>query len=304
MKLIKRIGAFLALIVMMSSFIIPAEAETYGDILKRQYGQPVIDSEMAGDYDDGVTVCYFPGEGIVILYKASKSANQIMVWEVYDSRALESYVSFASSHEAVKTVYFDYSSGDAKQYPSDFSSRSAPNAKKFSNYQDFLRSLTGSNPSNPTAKPTAKKTSKATAKPTAKPTKKPTPKPTKKPTPTPTKAPSWGPWSGWSTTPVTETSTRQVQTNVETTTTVSYTYKHWHYTHRKNGAQNSYAEYKGSEYVSGSGKWEYYTTSTPLKQTDTKDGHKRYKVNGVSWYWETKNEKTETVVYYRYRDLQ
>lgn len=127
---------------------------------------------------------------------------------------------------------------------------------------------------------------------------------TPKPQETGKKTGTWGSWSDWSTAKVTETSTRQVQTEVRTTTKTTYTYKHWHYTHKKNGAQNSYAEYKGSEYVSGSGKWEYYTTSTPLKQTDTKDGHKRYKVNGVSWYYETKNETVESVTYYRYRDLK
>lgn len=114
----------------------------------------------------------------------------------------------------------------------------------------------------------------------------------------------WGSWSDWSTTKVTATDTRQVETKTETVTKTTYTYKHWHYTHKKNGAQNSYAEYKGSQYVEGSGKWEYKTTDKPLKQTDTKDGHKRYKVNGVSWYWETKKETTEKVTYYRYRDLQ
>lgn len=114
----------------------------------------------------------------------------------------------------------------------------------------------------------------------------------------------WGSWSDWGTKKVTANDTRQVETKTETVTKTTYTYKHWHYTHKKNGAQNSYAEYKGSQYVEGSGKWEYYTTSKPLKQTDTKDGHKRYKVNGVSWYWETKKETTEQVTYYRYRDLQ
>ena len=106
---------------------------------------------------------------------------------------------------------------------------------------------------------------------------------------------TWGSWSDWSTTKVTANETRQVETKTETVTKTTYTYKHWHYTHKKNGAQNSYAEYKGSQYVEGSGKWEYKTTDKPLKQTDTKDGHKRYKVNGVSWYFETKKETTEQV---------
>lgn len=117
-------------------------------------------------------------------------------------------------------------------------------------------------------------------------------------------AATWGSWSEWSTTKVTATATRQVETKTETVTKTTYTYKHWHYTHKKNGAQNSYAEYKGSQYVEGSGKWEYYTTSEPLKQTDTKDGYARYKVNGVSWYHETKKETTEEITYYRYRELQ
>lgn len=115
---------------------------------------------------------------------------------------------------------------------------------------------------------------------------------------------TWGSWSDWSTTKVTANDSRQVETKTETVTKTTYTYKHWHYTHKKNGAQNSYAEYKGSQYVEGSGKWEYKTTDKPLKQTDTKDGHKRYRVNGVSWYFETPKETTEQVIYYRYRDLQ
>lgn len=113
---------------------------------------------------------------------------------------------------------------------------------------------------------------------------------------------SWGEWSAWSTQKTTASDTRQVETETRYETTTVYVYRHWHYTHKKNGAQNSYAEYKGSQYVAGSGKWEYYTVSTPLKQTDVKDGRKRYKVNGVSWYNETKQETTQTVVYYRYRD--
>lgn len=115
---------------------------------------------------------------------------------------------------------------------------------------------------------------------------------------------SWGGWSDWSTTKVAASDTRQVETKTENVTKVQYVYKHWHYTHKVNGAQNSYAEYKGSQYVEGSGKWEYYKTDKPLTQTDTKDGHKRYKVGQVSWYWETKSETTEQVTYYRYRDLR
>lgn len=111
----------------------------------------------------------------------------------------------------------------------------------------------------------------------------------------------WSTWSDWSTNATSNTDLKEVETKTEEKVSYTYTYKHWHYKHSENGWQNSYAEYKGSKYVAGSGKWEYKTTTSPLPQDGTKDGHARYRSGGVSWYYQTKNENVETITYYRYR---
>ena len=283
---------------MLASSVTLADNGTYPNILAKYYGVPEILSEGIEIFNEGITICYFPGEAIVLLYKESENAGQINSWTINGINKLEEYVDIALANKAIKTVFLNYSTGEAKQYPDDFSlNLPANNIERYDVYETFLLSLVPKATPEPTKKP-----AQTTPKPAKQPTKAPTQPPTKEP-PTPTPAPVWGSWSEWSTEKVNSSDTRQVETKMETITKTQYTYKHWHYTHKKNGAQNSYAEYKGSQYVSGSGKWEYYTTSTPLKQTDTKDGQKRYKVNGVSWYWETKNEKIEEIIYYRYRDL-
>lgn len=279
--------------------------------LIEQYGTPEQLTENTDTYDEGLTICCFPDEGIVIILKTSENAALLNAWEINDSNAINDYVMRALRSEAVKTVYVDFSDLSAKQYPDDFSSASFPNAVRYNEYEQFLLSLMDRTnekdkddivETDVPAQSTVKNVQKATAKPTRKPTAKPQGTPVI--TISPTRSPSWGNWSEWSTTKAMATDTCQVETRTETKTKVQYTYKHWHYTHKENGPQNSYAEYKGSKYVEGSGKWEYYRTDTPLKQTDTKDGYKRYKVNGVSWYWETKNETVEEITYYRYRELQ
>lgn len=150
----------------------------------------------------------------------------------------------------------------------------------------------------------------ATAKPTAVPTARPTAVPTAKPaapTATPTKVPAqWGAWSAWSTTPVSASSTRQVETEVrnEKTTVTKYNYNRWTYFNTAAGyIYYSYAQYMGSEYKKDSGKWEYKTTDTPLAKNKVIDGVQEYVGH---WFNEKQStqETTKQVTYYRYRDLK
>lgn len=101
---------------------------------------------------------------------------------------------------------------------------------------------------------------------------------------------TWGEWSNWSSTSVSASSTRQVETR-----TVYYYYR-WHYYNTKhNSWYNHYNEYTGSEYKAGSGEWQYKTTTEPLDYAGTVSGHKYY-----SGYWYLQSTGTE----YRYRDLK
>lgn len=116
----------------------------------------------------------------------------------------------------------------------------------------------------------------------------------------------WSAWTQWSTTPVSSSSTRQVETKVETeyTTTKSYSYSRWHYYNTGWGKwAYSYTDYTGSNYKAGSGSWEYKTTTEPLAKVGTIDGHQKY---SDYWWNETVSNKQEAhqVTYYRYRDLQ
>lgn len=157
-----------------------------------------------------------------------------------------------------------------------------------------------------TAKPTAVPTARPTAVPTARPTAVPTAKPAA-PTATPTKVPAqWGAWSAWSTTPVSASSTRQVETEVrnEKTTVTKYNYNRWTYFNTAAGyIYYSYAQYMGSEYKKDSGKWEYKTTDTPLAKNKVIDGVQEYVGH---WFNEKQStqETTKQVTYYRYRDLK
>lgn len=116
----------------------------------------------------------------------------------------------------------------------------------------------------------------------------------------------WSAWTQWSTTPVSSSATRQVETKVETeyTTTKSYTYSRWYY--YNTGWEkwtHSYTDYTGSNYKPGSGSWQYKTTTEPLSKVNTIDGRQQY---SGGWWNETVSNKQEAhqVTYYRYRDLQ
>ncbi len=134
-----------------------------------------------------------------------------------------------------------------------------------------------------------------------------TPKPataTPKPV-TPTPEPQYGPWSAWSTTAVSASSTRQVETKQETEPVYAtrYTYNRWKY---YNTAYNTWyyssVQYMGTSYQAGSGVWEYKTTDSPLPKTKLVDGAQQYEGR---WYNQGTTQVqtgTITVTYYRYRD--
>ena len=138
----------------------------------------------------------------------------------------------------------------------------------------------------------------------------PTPKPvTPKPvTPKPVTQPpkTWGSWSSWSTNPVSASSTRQVETKVETEyySVTVYHYSRWkYYNTGYNMWYYSYAQYTGSNYKSGSGEWQYKTTYEPLSTNGSADGHTRY----VDYWWNQTTgteQKSRQVTYYRYRDYK
>ena len=159
------------------------------------------------------------------------------------------------------------------------------------------------------ATPTPRPTATPTPKPTATPTPKPTATPTPKPTPTP--APVWGAWSGWSTTAVSASSTRQVETKVESVAVygTKYSYNRWTYTNINGGTNWSYAYYVGSFYA-GNGRWEYASAMSPFPSAGSVDGQARYQgASGYSGYWYNPSTSqvqtgTKNVTYYRYRDLQ
>lgn len=159
---------------------------------------------------------------------------------------------------------------------------------------------------------TPKPTPVPTPKPTAVPTPKPTAVPTPKPTATPTPVPVWGAWSGWSTTAVSASSTRQVETKVESVPVygTKYTYNRWTYKSTDGKTWWSYVKYTGSSYVSGSGYWQYASSMSPFPSSGSVDGRTRYKgANGYSGYWYNQSTSqvqtgTNNITYYRYRDLQ
>ena len=113
---------------------------------------------------------------------------------------------------------------------------------------------------------------------------------------------SWGAWSDWSTSTVSASATREVDSKVEAVNTEvkTYSYKRWTYMHTSGVWWYSYAQYTGPEYA-GQGKWESKTLLDPLAVIGSADGHTKY--TGC-WYYETINTKTKTenVTYYRYRD--
>lgn len=338
----------LILLLLCNTFVASADNGEFLDVLTEHYGEPVLMSENIDVYDDGITICFFPGEGIVILYKSSEDAKQLNAWEIVGSDAIDKYVTNALNCEAIKTVYIDFSDMSAKQYPEDFTSTAVPDAERYSEYDTFLKAIS-SNASNEYGETIAAETTSwsswsdwsttaveansstevekktqyrsrdiyinqdytswsgwsewSTAAVSESSTRDVETKTEYRyrDTTTQTQYSDWGSWSDWSTTATSETTLRDVETKTEEKVTYTYTYRHWHYKHSENGWQNSYAEYKGSKYVEGSGTWEYKTTTSPLPQDGTKDGHARYRSGGVSWYYQTIKENVETITYYRYR---
>ena len=126
------------------------------------------------------------------------------------------------------------------------------------------------------------------------------------PPPVTAKPKTWGSWSSWSTNPVSASSTRQVETKVETEyySVTVYHYNRWkYYNTGYNQWYYSYAQYTGSNYKSGSGEWQYKTTYEPLSTNGSADGHTRY----ADWWWNQTTgteQKSRQVTYYRYRDYK
>ena len=126
------------------------------------------------------------------------------------------------------------------------------------------------------------------------------------PPPVTAKPKTWGSWSSWSTNPVSASSTRQVETKVETEyySVTVYHYSRWkYYNTGYNMWYYSYAQYTGSNYKSGSGEWQYKTTYEPLSTNGSADGHTRY----VDYWWNQTTgteQKSRQVTYYRYRDYK
>lgn len=126
------------------------------------------------------------------------------------------------------------------------------------------------------------------------------------PPPVTAKPKTWGSWSSWSTNPVSASSTRQVETKVETEyySVTVYHYSRWkYYNTGYNMWYYSYAQYTGSNYQAGTGEWQYKTTYEPLSTNGSADGHTRY----ADWWWNqttTTEQKSRQVTYYRYRDYK
>ena len=65
-----------------------------------------------------------------------------------------------------------------------------------------------------------------------------------------------------------------------------------------------YMQYTGSQYKAGSGTWEYKTTTEPLAEAGSVSGHTYYQ---GYWYLASTSQVqtgTQSVTYYRYRDIQ
>lgn len=122
---------------------------------------------------------------------------------------------------------------------------------------------------------------------------------------TPSPAPkTWGAWSSWSTMPVSESSTRQVETKTETIYKTEYRYSKWHYYTTEKVWYNAPYVYRNSPIFSSAKEpyWMYYTSDTPLAQKSTWNGYPYYE---DYWFNETKVQVPDgSVTYYRYRDLQ
>ena len=122
----------------------------------------------------------------------------------------------------------------------------------------------------------------------------------------------YGSWSDWSTSAVSSSSTRQVETKVErvqTGTKTTYSYDRYLYYHPGNG-------YNMSSYASNwatsqgySGSWQYLTLDYALTAAGSTDGVAKYSgyYRDGNQYWWHQTVNTEAVytdvTYYRYRDL-
>lgn len=124
-----------------------------------------------------------------------------------------------------------------------------------------------------------------------------TPAPTATPTPVPTAVPvQWTAWSEWSTTPVTASSTRQVQTSVREEKVQITMYQYSRYVYVVNGVTKYSQSKPASKYDS---HIEYKNTETRLKYL--RGG--KFNSSGDPWYNETTYVvDTKQVTYYRYRD--
>lgn len=115
---------------------------------------------------------------------------------------------------------------------------------------------------------------------------------------------TYGSWSAWSTTPVSPTSSLEVETKTESVTTKKYSYSRYSYYNKDRGyTMYSYADTSQYSYYGGSGKWQSCSQDTPKpKQNKSENGHQFYG-NGFpdTWFYENVETKTNNVNMYRSR---
>lgn len=112
----------------------------------------------------------------------------------------------------------------------------------------------------------------------------------------------WGTPGEWVTEALTESNTcRLVDTRVETSSKITYTYSRWRY---YNTAEEciwySYSEYRGDQY-GGQGKWQTKELSSRMTRDGSVNGQARFRYAGEPWYNEETNTEITTVTYYQYQ---
>jgi serine/threonine protein kinase len=124
----------------------------------------------------------------------------------------------------------------------------------------------------------------------------------------------WGAWSGWSTSVVSSSATREVNpkqfANAQTYKTVHKYNKWWYFNLVYNKYQGSYAQYTGSEYKTGTGTWRYFEQDSALpfyRQFDSSTQSISYGSSVYDGYWfnHTTAQVSLPLTYhteYQYRD--
>lgn len=118
-----------------------ALGESADQLLRSKFGTPQTntDADYVKEYDEGLTIYFFPDEGSVIILKTSSYATSLYAWQTPASYNITNLLADEkSSFSSLNIILINMETQQVLQYPATFTSSLAKTAIKTSDYSDLV----------------------------------------------------------------------------------------------------------------------------------------------------------------------